>query len=555
MLSELRLSSVGGIQEADLTFSAGLTAVTGESGAGKSSLVRGLELISGKRNSGSFIRAGDETASAEAFFYVKGPVAGLEESLQPQDCSMCLRREISRSGKGKSSVQGQTVPLNLLAETAPRLISIQSQFAQLELLAPERQMEILDACGGSPLTEAKSHLAQLFNEALDAERKLRSGRRREQEITSQYGAVSEISPYLQRLNLTPESEEKLNQDYMAAQNELRRLRTLRGRCGVLGNGEAGGIAEELSECLAGVLSSVPSENREELADCARRCLDELNALIEHLNDLAPAEKIDEVEAEIDTLESAIGVIRKCKRLAGKDAFSELLDYWRQGEKEMQWLEQFTKEQGALKASAERLKRELVKSAKELHLLRTDAAAEFQRRVTGNLNCLAMENTAFKVRLIETGKLRSTGAERVEFVLVRGGREIPVAKAASGGELSRILLAIQLSLPDDLLPATLVFDEVEAGLGGQAAYLTGLKLKELASFVQVILITHEASIAALADRHFLVQRSGTLSSVRPIEGEERVREIARMLSGSAGAEEAILHAEKLLGLQEKTEKTE
>ncbi|MGI6076243.1 MAG: AAA family ATPase [Pyramidobacter sp.] len=555
MLNELRLSSVGGTKEADLTFSSGLTAVTGESGAGKSSLVRALELLSGKRGAGSSIRAGDETASAEAFFYVESPMAGLEESLQPQDCSMCLRREISRSGRGKSSIQGQTVPLGLLAETAPRLISIQSQFAQLELLAPDRQLEILDACGSPRLAEVKERLAELFNEVLDIERDLRSGRRRTQEITSKYGAVAEISPYLQRLDLTPESEEKLNADYEAAQSELRRLRDLRGRCRVLSCPETGGIVEELTECLEGIASSIRQEQRDEIATDAQRCLDDLNLLVERLDALAPTEKIDGLEAEIDQLESAIGVIRKCKRLAGKDNFSDLLDYWHQGEKEMQWLQEFARQQEGLKERAEGLKQELVKSAKELHLLRTHAAAELERRVSDNLDSLAMENTAFKVRITETNKLRANGAERVEFMLARNGREIPVAKAASGGELSRILLAIQISLPDDMLPPTLIFDEVEAGLGGQAAYLTGLKLKQLASRVQVILITHEASIAALADRHFLVQRTGNLSSVTAIEGEQRVREIARMLSGSAGAEEALLHAEKLLGLPEKNEENE
>lgn len=195
MLEELKLISVGGIGQTSLNFGAGLTAVTGESGAGKSSLVRGLELVCGKRSSGGTIRAGDETAVAEAFFYQPGRLEGVGEELQPQDCSLALRRELSRSGRGKCSVQGQTVPLNTVLELAPRLITIQSQFAQLELLDPDRQLKILDACGGDELKETKARLEKEFHEVLDCERELRRNKQREQEITSAYGALSEIAPF------------------------------------------------------------------------------------------------------------------------------------------------------------------------------------------------------------------------------------------------------------------------------------------------------------------------------------------------------------------------
>ena len=170
MLEELRLASVGGIAEATLNFGAGLIAVTGESGAGKSSLVRGLELVCGKRASAGSIRAGDETAAAEAFFGVDTDIDGLDDALQPRDGSFSMKRELSRSGRGKSSIQGRTVPLNVLADTAPSLITIQSQFAQLELLDPERQLRILDACGGRELRDCRTRLETLFYHVLDLER-------------------------------------------------------------------------------------------------------------------------------------------------------------------------------------------------------------------------------------------------------------------------------------------------------------------------------------------------------------------------------------------------
>jgi DNA repair protein RecN (Recombination protein N) len=547
MLDELQLCSVGGIKRAALTFSRGLVAVTGESGAGKSSLVRGLELLSGRRSTAGTIRAGDDMAVAEAFFNVEAPLEGLEdEKLQPQDRSFCLKRELSRSGRGKCSIQGQTVPLNLLAEVAPKLISIQSQFAQFELLDEDRQLKILDACGGVKLAETKKHLGKVFADVLALERQLRDARQREQEITSSYGAVAEISPYMERLKLTPESEEALNRDYETTERELKRLRDLRSRCRMLSSAETGGIIEDLTETIEGTLQFVPDEKKEGLSEFSQQVIGELNDLLEQFQELSPAEKLDDLEAELEQLETTIGIIRKCKRLAKVSTFSELLDYWHKGEKEMAWLTEFSKVQEHLNKSVAEAKQELAKSAKELHALRVSAAETLQKRVSENLNSLAMENTQFHIQLTETNKLRANGAENVEFTLSRGNKEIPVAKAASGGELSRILLAIQISLPAEMLPPTLVFDEVEAGLGGQAAYLTGLKLKQLASRVQVILITHEASIAALADQHYLVERTGNESKVILINGERRVREIARMLSGRAEAQEALAHARKLLG---------
>ncbi len=545
MLDELRLVSVSGIKNATLAFGGGLIAVTGESGAGKSSLVRGLELICGRRNMGSPIRSGDDAALAEAFFSLDGRLEGLEESMQPQDGSICLRRELSRGGRGKSSIQGQTVPLNLLSETAPKLISIQSQFAQLELLAPDRQLEILDACGGGELSATKARLEKVFHEVIDCERSLRALRAREQEIVGRYGGISQIAPLLKRLQLMPESEEKMNADYESAERDLKRLRELRSRLRILKNSEGGGLIDEIWGVLEGLAHFVPSENCEEIDEASQKIRDGLDQLSGRLAALAPSEKIENLESELERLETALGAIRKCKRLARVSTLSELLEYWRRGEEATEWLSQSSKIQTETGEKMAAAKREVAQAARALHELRMKAADELQHRVTENLAGLAMENTQFRLQVIETNKLRAQGAERVEFVLSRGGQEIPVAKAASGGELSRILLAIQLSLPDEMMPPTLVFDEVEAGLGGRAAYLTGLKLRGLADRVQVILITHEASIAALAKQHYRVERTGDLSKFEQVDGEERVREIARMLSGTAGEEEALVHARKLL----------
>ena len=545
MLEELRLTSVGGIAEATLNFGAGLIAVTGESGAGKSSLVRGLELVCGKRASVGSIRAGDETAVAEAFYGVDTNIEGLDEALQPRDGSFAMKRELSRSGRGKSSIQGRTVPLNVIADAAPMLITIQSQFAQLELLDPERQLQILDACGGKELRDCRARLESLFYHVLDCERELRLNKTREREVTQTYGELTEIVPVLERLKLESDSEEKLTAQYEEGERELRRLRDLRGRFRVLHGDEDDGLLSELSETLDGVTAALSGDDREKAAETAQTAMTALDALVDMLAALAPAEKIAAIEDELEEVETTLGLIRKCKRAAKASSFAELIDFWHRGEEELRWLGDAVKGQAELTEKAAEAKKALAREARALMELRTAAARELERRVSANLADLAMEHTQFRVRVTETNKLRANGAEKVDFVLLRGDTEIPVAKAASGGELSRLLLAIQVSLPPKLIAPTVVFDEVEAGLGGRAAYLTGLKLRDLSTQVQVILITHEASIAAMANQHYKVERNGDLSAVTPVEGEGRVREIARMLSGRSNDEEALAHARKLL----------
>lgn len=548
MLDELKIASVGGIENADLTFSEGLTVVTGESGAGKSSLVRGLELVCGKRSRTESIRAGDETASVEAFFYVPDEISGLDADFQPQDGSLSLRRELSRTGRGRCAIQRRTAPLSTLTETASRLMSIQSQFAQLELLDPQRQLDILDSFGGEKLIAARRRLETLFNALIDGEKELRRVKAHEAEVLEKYGSLEELTPLLENISLSEASEERLESDYEETERELGRLRALHNCAGMLGGGEGSGLVGQLTNVLAEADENLSGEAKNSIAEMAERAVSLLEDIADRLSDAATSERISDLEAGLEETEENLGRLRKCKRLAGVSSCEELAEWWQKGREETERLRGLARLRAELKEKIEAGGREIVKEAKNLRELRRAAAEGLRERVGEKLGALAMGNADFRIKLIESNKLRSHGTETCEFVLVRAGKEIPVAKAASGGELSRILLAIQTSLPDGMLPPTLVFDEVEAGLGGRAAYLAGLELKKLADRAQVILITHEASIAALAGCHYRVERTGAESRITRLSDEERVGEIARMLSGDPDDEEARTHARKLLGAQ-------
>ncbi len=546
MLEELWLKSVGGVDQARLHFSPGLTVITGESGAGKSSLVRALELISGKRAQSAVIRGGDEEASVEAFFLVAGLFSDVEEVFQPQEGSFCVRRELSRTGRGKAFIQGTPVPLNRIAEMTSGLISIQSQFAQLELLSTEQQLRIMDGCGGVELLETRRKLEELFYSIISDERDLRQIRQREQQILESYGQADELAQFLNRSSLVPESESLLSKEYAQTDEALRRCRELRHRFRLLQDPETGGLIRDIRGLLEGLSDLLPQEYRETVEEKSEKLCDFLDELAELLGNAAPKEYLSELEAELERIESLLGRIRKFKRMVGVESLAGLFEFSGKAEVELQWLESSKERQQQLSLRIAETRREAAREAKRLRELRLEAAEELQKTVTAHLADLAMERSRFIVKITESNKLRASGAEQVEFLLERGDNmPLPVAKAASGGELSRILLALQLSLPAELMPSTVVFDEVEAGLGGRAAYLTGLKLRLLADKIQVLLITHEATIAAMGDQHYLVERKGALSSIRKLEKEERIQELARMLSGDPSSEKALSHAQQLL----------
>ena len=255
---------------------------------------------------------------------------------------------------------------------------------------------------------------------------------------------------------------------------------------------------------------------------------------------------EELEREGELLEKRIGLLRKLKRSTGTQSAEEFIEWCGEASKAAEWLREQEKISANLAEKGRFLRKEAARLAAELRAVRNETARILEREVNRHLSDLAMEDSRFSVRLEELEKIRSTGADEASFTLSSGGRaEAPVSKTASGGELSRILLALQLSLPEATLPPTLIFDEVEAGLGGRAAVLAGYKLLELSRRCQVILVTHEGTIASLADSHFMVSRKSESVEARRLDEEERALEIARMLSGDSNLSEAVEHARILL----------
>jgi DNA repair protein RecN (Recombination protein N) len=484
----------------------------------------------------------------DAVFSTDRRFPGLEEEQQPAEGRFFAKRAISRGGRGRAALQGAQVPVVLYAASAGRLVHIQSQFAQLELLDPARQLAMADSCGSEALSGFLRELREVFERARQKERELKEIADRRAEIERRYANAAEAVPLARKAGLRAGLEKDLEEELAELSRRLAfATKAAQGLDRLTGGLSEGGLLDALAGAGEALLVCAPP-GREE--DCKRLLRDGL----QNLHDLAEAvrrgmgEKASSPDAlaqEIEEAERRLGALRKLRRLTGTGSGEELEAWCGEAENALAWLEESRGRLESASREAIDLRREASRLALAIRDERKKAALALERRVNALLGDLAMDGIGFAIRFVELPKLRRGGADGVEFELFTDKRSGRVDKIASGGELSRLLLALQLSLPDEWLPPTLVFDEVEAGLGGRAAVLSGLKLRELSRKCQVILVTHEASIAALGDRHYVVRRQDGESRVLPAEGEERVREVARMLSGSPDLSEAQEHARRLL----------
>ena len=527
MIRRVTIHNIGGISDAELTFAPGLNVITGESGAGKSSVVRSLELLTGSRGSAKYIRAGESVGKVEAEFD-----------------GQTIEREIHSTGRSQARIGGVRVGLNECAERANAMLRIQSQFAQMELLDPTQQLAMIDACLPMKLrTETLPLFQETYGKASASVRELREIRKRRTEIERKYSNAREIFSLMK----TARPEAGLEMRLETELADLTHRITSRTRARESMNALTGGLSDDgiignAEACYGSLYEFMNDEEAEEV----RRAIETLRNSIKHVT--SELENDAEYTAMLEETEERLGALRRLKRLSRITDEEELERYCGEIYDNLEWLETSYNELEELSSRSLQEKRLANSLAMEIRRARTEASEKLSLRVNAILSELGMSGITFSIKMVGLQKLRRDGADGVEFQLTDGTRTGRVEKIASGGELSRLLLSLQLSLPEEWLPPTIIFDEVEAGLGGKAAVLSGLQLKKLSRRCQVILVTHEASIAALGDAHILIQRERGGSAMRRITGDDRVREIARMLSGSPEMSEAQEHARILLSQQ-------
>ncbi|MGB3730900.1 MAG: DNA repair protein RecN [Microbacterium sp.] len=557
MIDEMRIRDLGVIDDAVLPLGPGFTAVTGETGAGKTMVVTGLGLLLGARADSSAVRAGAHQASVAGVWLVpsQGPVADIVADaggeLEPAGSSseLYVSRTLTAEGRSRASVGGRAAPASVLSALADELVVVHGQSDQLRLRSSSAQREALDRFGGDRIIGALATYTECFEtwRALDTEiAELTENRDRRAveaaDLRAQLAEIEQVEPEAGEDASLNERAERL------ANAEELRLSASVARTALSGEDDepdVSGLIAEARRSLERVSDPQLAEIAEALADLGYRAADlagQLSTYLADLDESGPHEL-----AAVEERRAAIGgLIRQ------HGSLEQALEVWRTGSLRLAELDDDGDRIERLTAQASEQRRALDDAAAALTAARTEAAGRLSAAVTDELHALAMPDARLEVRVSE-GAESANGRDDVMILLAPhpGAEPRSISRGASGGELSRVMLAIEVVIAGTDPVPTFVFDEVDAGIGGAAAIEVGRRLARLAQTSQVIAVTHLAQVAAFATNHLSVVKSHdgsvTASSITRLAGPQREAEMARLLSGLADSDAALTHARELLSL--------
>jgi DNA repair protein RecN (Recombination protein N) len=548
MLTDLTIKNVAIIDTLHITFKPGMTVLTGETGAGKSIIIDAVGLVMGGRASIDLIRSGEDEAVVEALFDISAlPEIRqllLEAGFDSAD-ELLIKRSLSRGGKNKIFINGGMATLALLIDIAPRLINIYGQHDSQTLLKPENHLRLLDSFAGSG--DLRKKFSNIFSQLASVRETLAGLENAEREAERRLDLLSYQSDEIAKAVLIPGEDERLEEQrkLLASAEKLGSVsseafdRLYGGDSTLLGQLKriSGSIAE--LSTIDGSLQSLATS------------LD--NAYLQ-LEDAAITlrDYTSRIESDPMALQQTDDRLDQICRLKKKYAptVEEILAYKSGIDAELDQLQSREQSRHALEAERTGMEEELKLVGGELTTARTQAATKLKHALEGEAHQLAMKGAIIAPTLEALTEPRSSGFERVEFLFSPNPGEIPrpLAKIASGGELSRLMLAIKQVLPEGDVP-TLVFDEVDTGIGGATSEMVGRKLKNVAARQQVLCITHLPQVAVFADQQLrvekLVEGGRTSTRILELDQNERTREIARMLAGSTVTDSAMKHATEML----------
>ncbi len=557
MLLELSIKDFAIIESLSIGFGPGLNIFTGSTGAGKSIIMDALALVLGDRASGDLIREGSDEAQVEALFDISGASgSGLDDLLAeagyPASDELVIKRVVQRAGRNRVYINGGLSTLVTLTEVGRRLIDIYGQSEHQSLARSDEHVEVLDSFGD--LSGLRSRMASAYREMAGARRDLevllneaRGGRDRKDFLSFQLEELSAAA-------LKPGEEEELKslRERLQSVGKLREAAEFAERAVY---SDSGSITERLG-AVARALKDVSSlDGRlKEAASRVEASLLELEDAGAFFRDYAAA-----IEADPEALEAAserLDLIGKLKKKYG-GSVDEMLAKKEALEKELGFLENTDLKQAEIETRFNAAHAKAAGIAGELHSGRFEAAKVLKSRIEEELTNLGMKGALFEALVEEdraqdgAPRLTEKGSDKVSFLIAanKGEGLKPLSKVASGGELSRIMLAIKSVISAGRV-STMVFDEIDTGVSGGIAQVVGLKLKEVSRANQVLCITHLPQVAAFADRHFAVSKETaggrTTTRVREVSGEDRVDEISSMLGGLKVTETTKKHALELMG---------
>ena len=548
MIEAIGIRNLGVIESAQLELKSGFTALTGETGAGKTMVLNALSLLLGGRADSSSVRTGQQQLFVEGSWHITDPeLIQAVEALggEVDSHTLLVNRTVTADGRSRAALGGAQAPAGALAELASKLVTVHGQSDQLRLRSLAAQRDALDEFGGIAVLAAKDSYTASFQAFKELQARLErlqsaasSDQRRVNELRELLAEIEKLSPVEGELE---DIEERINR--------LANVESLRINAATAHDALA--EAEPAALELLGLASrSLEQSSDSELRELGTR-LREANALASDVSaDLASfLLDLEADPAQLEQLQMRKAALVQLERKVGM-GLAEVLAAISGWQVELLDLDSSDEQVERLEMQLASTLSQLSIDASKLSQARQDAATRLTTRVSTELNDLAMQGSRFSVNLAPLGDFEASGRDRIEFLLSNAGSDPrPLAKGASGGELSRIMLAIELVLAGDHPMPTMIFDEVDAGVGGQAAVELGRRLRRLSENTQVIVVTHLPQVAAFAHQQIKVAKevSGeiTKSSVQLLGPEDRTRELARMLSGNPDSEVALQHAEELL----------
>ena len=548
MLTDLIIKNFAIIDELHVSFRAGLNMLTGETGAGKSIIIDAVNLILGGRASSDLIRTGEEDAVVECLFDISGHgdiCSKLAESGVETDGELLIKRIVSRSGRNRVFMNGGMSTTSLLGDITPLLVNIYGQHESQTLLRPENHLHLLDGFAGiDPQRERYAHIHEEYRKTAEEIRLLETD---ERDAFRRLDLLSFQSREIAEAALLPGEDVELQEERQRLLHGEQLIRATSGAYDALYDGDG---------ALLGVLRSIIAEVEDAgsvdtaLVDFSAR----LNESYLSLEDTALSLRDygARLEADPDRLQEVDDRLDLLYRLKKKylPTIEGILAFKEEVDAELEAFAHRGERHDELEATLQSLELSLRDEGIELTRHRLEAAKRLKSAMESELKQLAMKNAQFDVAFTRYEEPRSTGMERVEFLFSPNPGEAPkpLARIASGGELSRLMLALKQVHPESDVPS-LIFDEVDTGIGGAVSAMVGKKLKRVSCNQQVLCITHHPQVAAYADHHFKVNKSAesgrTRTMVDLLSGQERVMEVARMLSGAKITEKTLEHAREMM----------
>ena len=556
MLKQLEIENIALIKKDIITLESGLNVLTGETGAGKSVVINSLKLVLGGRASGEEVNKDEERGMIQAIFELS-PGSEIQNKLNELDLigddglDLVLARELNKSGRNICRINGRIVTLGLLKEIGELLVNIQGQHEQHSMFKDENYLSMLDSFGTPAFFDLLKEYSELFRAHSSTKRELskllNDNRDKLQRIDMIKYQIEEID----KAELTSNEEEKLLQEKKILANSEKIAKSSERAYHDLttGSNSQASALELLSKVVIELREiSKYDDSLSELLTLTENCMYQLEEAGREIKSYGDKNEFNPYRLE--EIEDRLMLLKQLNRKYGANV-EAILEHRSNIEEELRVLENQEVTIDNLKLKVDVLEKELILKARAITNARVELASEIEKLVIGELQDLDMPKVRFKINIYELNDFTGFGKDGVEFLISPnlGQKLKPLAKIASGGELSRIFLALKIVLTKSDAISTLVFDEIDAGLGGQAIQLVAKKLELLADWKQVLCITHSPQIAGCADSHFLVYKEVIeechQTFTKKLDLEQRVSELNRMLSGNIITDTTLQHAREIL----------